>query len=100
GELWDNLAAGRGCIEEIPAERYERRLRHGSFERYRGGFIADIDKFDSLFFNISPREAEALDPQERLFLEVAWEALEDAGYYPEILAADDAPRKVGVFVGA
>jgi acyl transferase domain-containing protein/tryptophanase len=100
GELWDNLAAGRDCIEEIPAERYERRLRHGSFERYRGGFIDDVDKFDSLFFNISPREAEMLDPQERLFLEVAWEAIEDAGYYPEILAQEDELRNIGVFVGA
>ena len=100
GELWDNLAAGRDCIEEIPAERYERRLRHGSFEKYRGGFIDDVDKFDSLFFNISPREAEMLDPQERLFLEVAWEAIEDAGYYPETLAQEDESRNIGVFVGA
>jgi acyl transferase domain-containing protein/tryptophanase/acyl carrier protein len=99
-EMWDNLAAGRDCVEEIPAERYEQRLRHGSFERYRGGFIDDVDKFDSLFFNISPREAEMLDPQERLFLEVAWEAIEDAGYYPEILAQEDASRDIGVFVGA
>src|SRR5262245_43879389 len=100
GELWDNLAAGRDCVEEIPADRYERRLRHGSFEKYRGGFVDDVDKFDSLFFNISPREAEMLDPQERLFLEVAWEALEDAGYYPEILAQEDESRNIGVFVGA
>ncbi len=100
GELWDNLAAGRDCTDEIPAERYERRLRHGSFERYRGGFIDDVDKFDSLFFNISPREAEMLDPQERLFLEVAWEAIEDAGYYPETLAQEDESRNIGVFVGA
>src|SRR6266498_1585998 len=100
GELWDNLAAGRDCTDEIPAERYERRLRHGSFERYRGGFIDDVDKFDSLFFNISPREAEMLDPQERLFLEVAWEALEDAGYYPEILAQEGESRNIGVYVGA
>src|SRR6266508_1378259 len=99
-ELWDNLAAGRDCIEEISAERYERRLRHGSFEKYRGGFIDDVDKFDSLFFNISPREAEMLDPQERLFLEVAWEALEDAGYYPEILAQEGESRNIGVYVGA
>jgi polyketide synthase PksN len=100
GELWDNLVQGRDCIEEMPADRYERRVQHGSFERYRGGFIADIDKFDSLFFNISPREAEMLDPQERLFLEAAWEAIEDAGYYPEILAEEEGPRNVGVFVGA
>ncbi|HXH38620.1 MAG TPA: SDR family NAD(P)-dependent oxidoreductase [Thermoanaerobaculia bacterium] len=99
-ELWENLAGGRDCIEEIPAERHERRLQHGSNERYRGGFIDGVDKFDSLFFNISPREAEMLDPQERLFLEVAWEAIEDAGYFPEILAREDTSRTIGVFVGA
>jgi len=100
GELWQNLAQGKDCIEEIPADRHERRLQHGSAERYRGGFIDDVDKFDSLFFNISPREAEMLDPQERLFLEVAWEAVEDAGYYPETMGQSNPSRSVGVFVGA
>ena len=99
-ELWDNLVQGRDCVEEMPADRYERRLQYGSLDRFRGGFIDDIDKFDSLFFNISPREAEMLDPQERLFLEAAWEAMEDAGYYPEILAQEDEPRNIGVYVGA
>lgn len=100
GELWDNLYQGKDCIEEIPAARYERRLQYEDTTRYRGGFIDDVDRFDSLFFNISPREAEILDPQERLFLEVAWEAIEDAGYYPETLAQEDSSRKIGVFVGA
>ncbi len=100
GELWANLVQGKDCIEDIPADRYEWRVQHGNLERYRGGFIDDVDKFDSLFFNISPREAEMLDPQERLFLEVAWEAIEDAGYYPEILAQEDETRNIGVFVGA
>jgi len=99
-QLWANLAAGLDCIDDIPADRHEQRLLHGSSEKYRGGFIDDVDKFDSLFFNISPREAEMLDPQERLFLEVAWEAIEDAGYYPETLARDEASRNVGVYVGA
>lgn len=99
-ELWDNLRRGRDCIEEIPASRHDLRRRYATTEKYRGGFIDDVDKFDSLFFNISPKEAEMLDPQERLFLEVAWEAIEDAGYYPEILSLDDAPRNIGVFVGA
>jgi acyl transferase domain-containing protein/tryptophanase/SAM-dependent methyltransferase len=99
-ELWENLKQGRDCIEDIPPERYELRLKQGPTKKYRGGFIDDVDKFDSLFFNISPREAAMLDPQERLFLEVAWEAIEDAGYYPEILAREDEPRNIGVFVGA
>ncbi|TWI44010.1 polyketide synthase PksN [Pseudoduganella flava] len=96
--FWDNLRQGRDCVTDMPAERLARR-QPGS-RAYRGGFIDDVDRFDSLFFNISPREAEVLDPQERIFLEVAWEALEDAGYYPELLGRDGAPRNVGVFVGA
>ncbi|HLP40951.1 MAG TPA: beta-ketoacyl synthase N-terminal-like domain-containing protein, partial [Fibrobacteria bacterium] len=99
-ELWENLSQGRDCIETLPEERFQQRLRHGFAKRYRGGFIDGVDRFDSLFFNISPREAEGLDPQERLFLEAAWEAIEDAGYYPETLARENDPRDVGVFVGA
>lgn len=95
-ELWQSLVAGRDCIEAIPDARLAQR---SSNERYRGGFLADVDRFDARFFNVSPREAEVLDPQERLFLEVAYEALEDAGYYPESLSRDNS-REVGVFVGA
>jgi acyl transferase domain-containing protein/tryptophanase/acyl carrier protein len=99
-ELWANLAQGIDCVSELPAERVAMRPSHAGAARYRGGFIADVDRFDSMFFNISPRDAELMDPQERLFLEVAWEALEDAGYAPESLVPEDAPRNVGVFVGA
>ncbi|UXI66000.1 SDR family NAD(P)-dependent oxidoreductase [Tahibacter amnicola] len=100
-ELWDNLIRGRDCIDEIPQSRYERRRNRDALGRYRGGFIDDVDKFDSLFFNISPREAETLDPQERLFLEVAWETLEDAGYYPEAFQREEmGARRIGVYVGA
>ncbi|WP_116812439.1 aminotransferase class I/II-fold pyridoxal phosphate-dependent enzyme [Steroidobacter cummioxidans] len=96
-ELWQSLVSGKDCIEPISEARLALRSR-GS-EKYRGGFIADVDKFDARFFNISAREAEVLDPQERLFLEVAYETLEDAGYYPESLSCDNS-REVGVFVGA
>jgi len=99
-EFWENLRQGRDCVGEMPKERLARRLQNEFTRSYRGGFLENVDKFDSLFFNISPREAEALDPQERLFLEVAWETLEDAGYYPETLAQESGSRNVGVFVGA
>lgn len=100
-ELWENLIQGRDCISEIPQSRFDRRRNRDVLGRYRGGFLDDLDRFDSLFFNISPREAETLDPQERLFLEVSWEALEDAGYYPEAFQSDDlGARRIGVYVGA
>ncbi len=100
-ELWENLTQGRDCIDDIPQSRYDRRRNRDALGRYRGGFIDDLDKFDSLFFNISPREAETLDPQERLFLEVAWETLEDAGYYPEAFQSEElGARRIGVYVGA
>ena len=60
-----------------------------------GGFVDGVDEFDPLFFNISPREAPYMDPQERLFLQCAYEAIEDAGYTRAALAEGD----VGVFVG-
>jgi polyketide synthase PksN len=99
-ELWTNLVQGSDCIEVIPDDRFNQRSQNEFSVKYRGGFIDDIDRFDSLFFNISPREAEHLDPQERLFLEVAWEAIEDAGYYPETLVEPGEARNIGVFVGA
>lgn len=98
-ELWQSLVTGKDCIEAISDARLALRSPNDRAEKYRGGFIADVDKFDARFFNISAREAEVLDPQERLFLEVAYETLEDAGYYPESLTRDHS-REVGVFVGA
>ncbi len=107
-ELWDNLLRGADCIEVIPEERQEQRFANGFTRGYRGGFIDDVDRFDARFFNVSPKDAALLDPQERLFLEVAYEAIEDAGYYPETLgnnsggepSHDASSRDIGVFVGA
>jgi len=102
-EFWRNLLSGRHCIAEIPEDRWdwrdyfdEEKGRPGSHYSRWGGFIDDVDKFDPLFFQISPRDAERMDPQERLFLETAYASIEDAGYTPATLAAS---RKVGVFVG-
>ncbi|MGZ8709187.1 MAG: SDR family NAD(P)-dependent oxidoreductase, partial [Thermoanaerobaculia bacterium] len=101
-EFWRNLQAGRDCITEIPLERWDHALyfdadrdKYGKSYSKWGGFISDVDKFDPLFFNISPKEAELIDPQERLFLQTAWETIEDAGYTKESISG----RRVGVFVG-
>ena len=100
--FWKNLQAGKDCIEDIPKNRwnYEKyfdpdKEKTGKSYSKWGGFIEGVDQFDPLFFNISPREAERMDPQERLFLETAWHTLEDAGYTREALA----DKQVGVFVG-
>ncbi|HEX8619631.1 MAG TPA: SDR family NAD(P)-dependent oxidoreductase, partial [Thermoanaerobaculia bacterium] len=101
-EFWRNLQNGRDCITEIPAERWDHDLYFnadpataGKTYSKWGGFIEHVDKFDPLFFRISPREAALIDPQERLFLETAWETIEDAGYTKESLAG----RRIGVYAG-
>jgi len=109
GQFWRNLEQGRDCIREIPPDRWDhsrffdpRPGQPGKTYGKWGGFLDGIDCFDPLFFNISPREAEYLDPQERLFLQCAWQAIEDAGLTRASLASA-APgldgADVGVFVG-
>lgn len=93
--FWQNLAAGRDLIGEVPADRWDWRGVEPLTPIRWGGFIADVDRFDAPFFAISPTEAAQMDPQQRLFLETAWKALEDAGIRPSSLAAG----KAGVFVG-
>ncbi|WP_193518326.1 SDR family NAD(P)-dependent oxidoreductase [Nocardiopsis kunsanensis] len=102
GELWENLLRGRDCVSEVPSGRWDhspffapRGEAPGTSYSKWGGFLRDVAAFDPLFFNISPREARRMDPQERLFLETAWHTLEDAGHTREGLAG----RGVGVFVG-
>ncbi len=108
-EYWENLKKGKDCIKEIPGDRWdwrksytEDRTKSGHhFSKY-GGFINDVDKFDPLFFNISPKEAAIIDPQERLFLEQVWLALEDAGYTRKDLQKERTGRlagQVGVYAG-
>lgn len=109
-EFWKNLYEGRDCIEEIPPNRWSlesffepdrnKAVEKGLSYSKWGGFLNDVDCFDPLFFNISPKDAMHMDPQERLFLEVAWECLEDAGYTRRSLERDGYGNAVGVFVGA
>ena len=103
GAFWRNLAAGKNCIGEVPPERWDHSLIYESGSRKPnktnskwGGFLADADKFDPLFFNISGREAEATDPQHRLFLEECYHAIEDAGYAGP---STKLLQKCGVFAG-
>jgi len=100
---------GKDCIVEIPKNRWDHSLY---FDKEKGktgktyskwvGFIDDVDKFDPLFFNITPVNAEIMDPQERLFLECVYETFEDAGYvYGNMgyTSSSELSRNVGVFVG-
>jgi acyl transferase domain-containing protein/NADP-dependent 3-hydroxy acid dehydrogenase YdfG/SAM-dependent methyltransferase/aryl carrier-like protein len=92
--FWANLQAGRECIVDTPADRWDAATYRDRIYCARGGFLDGVDRFEPLFFGISPRDAEKMDPQERLFLEVAWSTLEDAGSTPRSLGRD-----VGVFAG-
>ena len=104
-EFWDLLKQGKSEIEVIPSERWNWQLyfddasttKPGKSYSKWGSFIKDADKFDPLFFNISPNEAELIDPQERIILEMSWAVLEDAGYTRRDLEKID--NKVGFFVG-
>ncbi|WP_405959476.1 hypothetical protein OG235_50355 [Streptomyces sp. NBC_00024] len=99
--FWDNLREGRDTSSDAPAGRPgPSPLEEGQ----RGHFLDGAADFDAEFFQFAPEEGALTDPQERLFLETAWEALEDAGCTGARLDAlrgpDGTPRAVGVFVGA
>src|SRR4051812_11314507 len=92
--FWRLLRDGESAITEMPADR--RNATTDSDSPRLGGFLDQVDSFDAGFFGITPREAVTMDPQQRLALELGWEALEDAGVLPETLAGS----RTGVFVGA
>src|SRR5260221_4391213 len=100
--LWKLLVEGREAVSDVPPDRWnverfydaEQGIIGKSIAR-RGGFIDGIDQFDPQFFGISPREAPYVDPQHRLLLETAWEAIEDAGLVLDFEKGTD----IGVFVG-
>ncbi|GLW22311.1 hypothetical protein Mame01_23540 [Microbispora amethystogenes] len=91
--LWDLLRTGRDAVGAPPRSRLTSEPRLAGL---RGGFLDQVDGFDAGFFGVSPKEAAAMDPQQRLVLELAWEALEDAGIPPAGLAGTPA----GVVIGA
>lgn len=98
GELWANILAGRDCVTHFDVAELEDSFDDGSRreERYVKArpIITDVDRFDAGFFGMLAREAALTDPQQRLFLQIAWEAFEDAGYDPAAIAG-----AVGVFAG-
>ncbi|MEU2494311.1 SDR family NAD(P)-dependent oxidoreductase [Streptomyces sp. NPDC007883] len=105
-ELWQVLLEGRDCVTDVPADRWDhsayfdpRRGTSGRTYGKWGAFCEGVAEFDAPFFHLSSRQAELMDPHERLFLQTAWAALEDAGHSPEGLAAQTGGA-VGVFAGA
>ncbi|MFJ4578206.1 SDR family NAD(P)-dependent oxidoreductase [Streptomyces echinatus] len=96
-EFWTLLAEGRHAIRDLPAGRRADPIwaEAGPDVPLRGGFLDGVEGFDAEFFRVSPREAKSLDPQHRLLLEVAWEALEDAGQPAPALDG----RAAGVYFG-
>ncbi|TXR96365.1 acyltransferase domain-containing protein [Streptomyces sp. col6] len=90
---WDLLVGGRAGIGPVPGQRWDPRDFPAVGDS--GGFLDDADVFDSDFFSVTPREAAAMDPHQRLLLPCAWRALEDAGRAPGALAGSGT----GVFVG-
>ena len=103
-EFWKVLERGQDCIEEIPPHRWDKDEYYaaektpGRTNSKWGGFIDGAENFDALFFNMSANQAALTDPQSRLFLQAAWEAMEDAGYTRQSLSHGKA-RKVGVYLG-
>ncbi len=102
--LWRNLAAGRESIDVFTVEELaaagidEALLRNPRYVRAQGR-LAGCELFDAAFFGYGPREAELMAPQQRLFLECAWNAMEDAGHAPG-RGGDRGRGGVGVFAGA
>lgn len=101
-EMWNLLAEGRDGISDLPPGRWDEYFGDPVIAEAmkntptRGGYLDDVRGFDHEFFGMSPLEAENVDPQQRLALELAWEALENA----HIPASDLRGQQVGVFIGS
>ena len=101
-EFWDLIIGKKDALGPIPEDRWNNDglyapewRRAGKISVNRGGFIKDVDKFDAGFFGISPLEAQRMDPQQRMMLEVSYETIEDAG-----LSINDLNgSKTSVFIG-
>ena len=101
-EYWNLIKNGENAIIEVPSNRFDVNKIFGDPYKEKnktncrwGGFLDQIDTFDPLFFQISPKEAELMDPQQRLFLMEAWRTFENAGYSAKSLEK----MRCGVFAG-
>ncbi|HUH71889.1 MAG TPA: polyketide synthase, partial [Mycobacterium sp.] len=102
--FWELLVQGRNAISGTPADRWDAEafyspdpLTPGHMTTKWGGFVPDIAGFDAEFFGITPREAASMDPQQRMLLEVAWEALEHAGIPTDSLSGTRTGVMMGVY---
>ncbi len=101
-EFADLLFSGRDAVREVPADRFTKSRFYfpepgtpGKTYSFAAGFIDDINGFDAAFFGVSPREAVSIDPQQRLMLELAYDAVSDAGH----TLAGLAGSRTGVYIG-
>ena len=101
--FWKLLVDGRDAVGEVPADRWDADAFYdpdpqapGRMTTKWGGFVDDVAGFDADFFGITPREAAAMDPQHRMLLEVAWEALEHAGLPPDSLSGTRTAAMMGL----
>ena len=99
-QFWQNLRNGVESLEDFTAAELDAAGVDAAMQALpgwvpRGTLLENADHFDAAFFGYSPREAQIIDPQQRVFLECAWEALEDAGY-----AGEPEGRTIGLYAGS
>ncbi|GJF17980.1 phthiocerol/phenolphthiocerol synthesis polyketide synthase type I PpsD [Mycolicibacterium cyprinidarum] len=101
---WKLLESGTDAVTVVPAERWDAEAFYdadlnvpGRMPTKWGAYLDDVSGFDADFFGITPREATSMDPQQRVALEVAWEALENAGYAPDQLGESRTAVMLGVY---
>ena len=97
-EFWDLISAGKCAVRRMPEDRFTpSELTREPKGPFWGGYVRRLDSFDHRFFGISGREAKSMDPQQRLCLQVAYEAIESSGYYG--LRSQQFNHDVGCYIG-
>ncbi|KAJ6485560.1 putative polyketide synthase [Mycena sanguinolenta] len=103
-KLWEVLENGINTVSEIPENRFKvedydgKKYSKRQMKARTGNFLDNVDEFDHQFFKISPREAKSMDPQQRILLHTAYEALEDSGYVPNATPTS-RPETFGCYIG-